>query len=193
MHSFRQKKNILSAPQPPQPPLRRFHSRAWPYPLCVALAVNMMNVDGAGTSSAKRRRERQLRDAWRHEHLSVAMALAAAQHHSEGGGRGQEGEGELGASAVDSGERHEEEEEEEEEGASSNFSSSWHADPGCLRQGCLFSLRVNIMHVRRLRHARFPGFRRSSGGDSCLRVRDSRILKRLLWWCHEFGGVWVFG
>ena len=59
---------------------------------------------------------------------------------------------------------------------SSNFLSSWHADPGCLRQGCWFSLRVNVMHVRRLRHARFPAFLGSSGGDSRLRVGDSRIL-----------------
>ena len=40
----------------------------------------MMNVDGAGSSSAKRRKERRLRAPWRHEQLSVRMALAAAQH-----------------------------------------------------------------------------------------------------------------
>ena len=42
----------------------------------------MMNVDGAGTSSARRRRERRLRSWWRHERMSVAAALAEAHHHS---------------------------------------------------------------------------------------------------------------
>ena len=42
-----------------------------------------------------------------------------------------------------------EKEEEEEEAAS----SSWHAAPGCLRQGYWFSRRVVVMHVRRLRQA----------------------------------------
>ena len=35
-------------------------------------------------------------------------------------------------------------------------------------------------------------FRGSSGGDYRLRVRFCRLLERLLLWCHEFFGVWVF-
>ena len=46
-----------------------------------------MDVDGAGTSSAKRRRERRLRSMLRHERQTVAMELAAALHHSRDGGR----------------------------------------------------------------------------------------------------------
>ena len=46
-----------------------------------------MDVDGAGTSSAKRRRERRLRSMLRHERQTVAMELAAALHHNHDGGR----------------------------------------------------------------------------------------------------------
>ena len=45
-----------------------------------------MEVDGAGTSSAKRR-ERRLRSMLRHERQTVAMELAAALHHSRDGER----------------------------------------------------------------------------------------------------------
>ena len=41
-----------------------------------------MEVDCAGTSSARRRRERRLRSWLRHERMTVAMELAAATHHS---------------------------------------------------------------------------------------------------------------
>ena len=41
-----------------------------------------MDVDCAGTSSARRRRERRLRSWLRHERMTVAMELAAATHHS---------------------------------------------------------------------------------------------------------------
>ena len=44
--------------------------------------MTSMEVDGAGTSSARRRRERRLRSWWRHERMSVAAALAEAHHHS---------------------------------------------------------------------------------------------------------------
>ena len=44
--------------------------------------MTSMEVDGAGTSSARRRRERRLRSWWRHERMSVAAALAEALHHS---------------------------------------------------------------------------------------------------------------
>ena len=44
------------------------------------LAVDMMNVDGAG--AAKQRRERRLRAMLKHERQTVAMELAAALHHS---------------------------------------------------------------------------------------------------------------
>ena len=57
---------------------------------CVALRASLavdMDVDGAGTSSAKRRRERRLRSMLRHERQTVAMELAAALHHSRDGGR----------------------------------------------------------------------------------------------------------
>ena len=36
------------------------------------------------------------------------------------------------------------------------------------------------------------GLRGSSEGDSRLRVRVCRRLERLLLWCHQFGGEWVF-
>ena len=42
----------------------------------------LMEVDCAGTSSARRRRERRLRSWLRHERMTVAMELAAATHHS---------------------------------------------------------------------------------------------------------------
>ena len=48
-----------------------------------------MDVDGAGTSSAKRRRERRLRAMLRHERQTVAMELAAALHHSRDVGPGK--------------------------------------------------------------------------------------------------------
>ena len=41
-----------------------------------------MEVDCAGTSSARRRRERRLRSWLRHERMTVAMELAAASLHS---------------------------------------------------------------------------------------------------------------
>ena len=44
--------------------------------------MTSMEVDGAGTSSARRRRERRLRSWWRHERMSVVAALVEAQHHS---------------------------------------------------------------------------------------------------------------
>ena len=37
----------------------------------------------------------------------------------------------------------------------------------------------------------FLGLRGSSGGDSHLRVRVCRLLVRLLWLGHEFGGEWL--
>ena len=48
----------------------------------------MMNVGGAGTSSAMRRSQRRLRAILRHEQQTVAMELAAALHHSRDAGPG---------------------------------------------------------------------------------------------------------
>ena len=57
----------------------------------MASAVDMMNVDSAGT--ARRRRERRLRQFLRHERLSVAMALAEFTHRTSGGQRKDRGRG----------------------------------------------------------------------------------------------------
>ena len=46
------------------------------------LLMTFMEVDGAGTSSARKRRERRLRSWLRHERMTVALELAAATHHS---------------------------------------------------------------------------------------------------------------
>ena len=48
---------------------------------CGTRAVDI-DVEGAGTSSAKRRRERRLRAMLRHERQTVAMKLAEHLHHS---------------------------------------------------------------------------------------------------------------
>ena len=44
--------------------------------------MTSLEVDGAGTSSARMRRERRLRSWLRHERMTVAMELAAAPYHS---------------------------------------------------------------------------------------------------------------
>ena len=72
----------------------------------------------------------------------------------------------------------------EEEASSSYFLSWWHAAPEYFRQGYWFSPRVIVRLVWRLRFARSPGLRGSSGGDSRLRVRVCRQLELLYWWCY---------
>ena len=44
--------------------------------------MTSLEVDGAGTSSARRRRERRPRSWLRHDRMTVAMELTAATHHS---------------------------------------------------------------------------------------------------------------
>ena len=55
--------------------------------------------------------------------------------------------------------------------------------PGRLHQGYWFSLLVLVLVLVLC----------GSGGDSRLCLRHCRKLERLLWLCHEFGGVRIFG